>query len=104
MARLMGTVDLYVGGDDLALTNLTGHPTAVFPDGFRDQDGRDRPGSITFTGRLYDESTLLAVADAYQRAVGHHLRRPPLERYLSEEADREKKEREEKEKKEKAQP
>jgi Asp-tRNA(Asn)/Glu-tRNA(Gln) amidotransferase A subunit family amidase len=102
MAKLMSTVDLYVGGQDLALTNLTGHPTAVLPHGFRDDNGRERPGSITFTGRLYDESTLLAVAVAFQQAAGHHLRRPPLERYLVEEAEREKKEKAEKEAREKA--
>jgi Asp-tRNA(Asn)/Glu-tRNA(Gln) amidotransferase A subunit family amidase len=84
MARLFEDVDLYVGGNDLAITNLTGHPTAVLPDGFHDRNGRDFPGSITFTGRLYDEATLLAVAHAYQQAVGSHLRRPPLERYLTE--------------------
>jgi Asp-tRNA(Asn)/Glu-tRNA(Gln) amidotransferase A subunit family amidase len=87
MARLFEDVDLYVGGNDLAITNLTGHPTAVLPDGFRDRNGREFPGSITFTGRLYDESTLLAVANAYQQAVGTHLKRPPLERYLSEPGD-----------------
>jgi Asp-tRNA(Asn)/Glu-tRNA(Gln) amidotransferase A subunit family amidase len=85
MARLMETVDLYVGsGQDMTITNLTGHPTAVLPSGFRDRDGRDAPGSITFTGRLFGETTLLAVADAYQKATGDHLRRPPLERYLAE--------------------
>jgi Asp-tRNA(Asn)/Glu-tRNA(Gln) amidotransferase A subunit family amidase len=106
MARLMGTVDLYVGGQDLSITNLTGHPTAVLPHGFSDRNGREAPGSITFTGRLYDESTLLAVAVAFQNAVGDHLKRPPLERYLAEEAEREKKEKDEREKKdkEKAQP
>jgi Asp-tRNA(Asn)/Glu-tRNA(Gln) amidotransferase A subunit family amidase len=88
MASLMETVDLYVGsGQDLEITNLTGHPTAVLPDGFHERDGREMPGSVLFTGRLYGESTLLAVAHAYQQAVGHHLRRPPLERYLVEESD-----------------
>ena len=94
MAKLMGTIDLYVGGNDLSITNLTGHPTAVLPNGFRDQDGRERPGSVTFTGQLYGESTLLAVAVAFQNAVGDHLKRPPLDRFLAEEADREKKEKE----------
>jgi Asp-tRNA(Asn)/Glu-tRNA(Gln) amidotransferase A subunit family amidase len=42
------------------------------------------PGSLTFTGRLFDETTLLAVAHAYQQATGHHLKRPPLERDLAE--------------------
>jgi Asp-tRNA(Asn)/Glu-tRNA(Gln) amidotransferase A subunit family amidase/Asp-tRNA(Asn)/Glu-tRNA(Gln) amidotransferase C subunit len=97
MAKLMSTIDLYVGGNDLSITNLTGHPTAVLPHGFREQDGRQRPGSLTFTGQLYGESTLLAVANAFQQAVGDHLKRPPLERYLVEEAEREQKERSENE-------
>ena len=106
MARLMSTVDLYVGGNDLSITNLTGHPTAVLPHGFRDDTGRQRPGSLTFTGQLYGESTLLAVATAFQQAVGDHLKRPPLERYLTEEAELEQKEKEAKEKEaqEKAKP
>ena len=102
MEKLMSTVDLYVGGNDLSITNLTGHPTAVLPHGFRDDNGRERPGSITFTGRLYGESTLLAVASAFQSAAGHHLKRPPLERYLSEEAEREAKEKADREKADKA--
>ena len=89
MAKLMETVDLYVGsGPDLVITNLTGHPTAVFPGSFRDINGRPGPRSITLTGRLYDESTLLAVAHAYQQATGHHLQRPPLEQYLAEDLAR----------------
>ena len=84
MGDLMKTVDLYLGGDDLALTNLTGHPSAIFPHGFNDRDGRPAPGSITFTGQLYGESTLLAVASAFQSAVGDHLKRPPLDRFLAE--------------------
>jgi Asp-tRNA(Asn)/Glu-tRNA(Gln) amidotransferase A subunit family amidase len=86
MAKLMTTVDLYVSGQDLEITNLTGHPTAIMPRGVRERNGREVPGSITFTGRLYDETTLLAVAHAYQQANGDHLRRPPLERYLVEDA------------------
>ena len=38
MAELMASVDVYVGsGLDLSITNLTGHPTAVFPMGFHDK-------------------------------------------------------------------
>lgn len=88
MGRLMATVDVYVGtGEDLDITNLTGHPTAVLPDGFHERNGREVPGSVLFTGQLYGESTLLAVAHAYQQAAGHHLRRPPVERYLAEDAE-----------------
>ena len=61
------------GGDNLLLTNLTGHPQIVMPNGFR-TDGT--PTSITVTGRLYDEESLLALAVAYQEATDHHRRRP----------------------------
>ena len=101
MADLMKTVDLYIGGDDLTITNLTGHPTAVFPHGFTDRNGRPAPGSITMTGQLYGESTLIAVASAFQRAVGDHLKRPPIDRFLAEEPEREAKEKAEREAKEK---
>jgi Asp-tRNA(Asn)/Glu-tRNA(Gln) amidotransferase A subunit family amidase len=80
MEALMEKVDLYVGGDDLLLTNLTGHPMVVLPASMRKQGEVERPGSITFTGRLYGEAELLAVAHAYQQATGHHLRRPPMDR------------------------
>ncbi|QEH32585.1 Glutamyl-tRNA(Gln) amidotransferase subunit A [Aquisphaera giovannonii] len=88
MARLMEAVDVYVGaGDDLVITNLTGHPTAVFPGPLRDINGRPGPRSVTLTGRLHDESTLLAVAHAYQQATGHHRVHPPLERFLAEQGE-----------------
>jgi Asp-tRNA(Asn)/Glu-tRNA(Gln) amidotransferase A subunit family amidase len=85
MGERMAKVDLYVGsGQDLSITNLTGHPTAVFPIGFRDRAGRPMPGSMTLTGRLFDESTLLAVAHAVQQAARDNLSPPPLERFLAE--------------------
>ncbi len=46
------------------------------------------PGAVTLTGRLYDESTLMAVACAFQQATGDHRKRPPLEVYLAEEEKR----------------
>lgn len=84
MREVMEDVDLYVGGNDLVICNLTGHPTVVMPNGFRDMNGRKVPGSLTLTGRLYGESDLLAVARAWQNATGHHLHRPPLDQYLQE--------------------
>jgi Asp-tRNA(Asn)/Glu-tRNA(Gln) amidotransferase A subunit family amidase len=73
-------VDLFVaptfGGQSLLLTNLTGHPAVVVPNGFRTSDGT--PTSVTFTGRLDGESDLLAVADVFQRATDFHTRRPRL--------------------------
>ena len=60
-------------------------PERCLPDGIPRPRRPPRPGSVTLTGRLYDESTLLAVARAFQQATGDHLRRPPLEVYLAEE-------------------
>ena len=77
MEQMFQEVDLYVGGNDLVITNLTGHPTVVLPNGFEQRDGVDVPTSLTFTGRLFGEASLLAVAEAYQRATDFHLRRPP---------------------------
>jgi Asp-tRNA(Asn)/Glu-tRNA(Gln) amidotransferase A subunit family amidase len=82
MAELMSGIDAYVGGDDLTLTNFTGHPTAVVPDGTRDKSPHDQPATITFTGQLFGETDLLALAHAYQQASLAHLRRPPLEKLL----------------------
>ena len=60
-------------GDVLTLSNLTGHPAFVAPCGFRD-DGT--PYSITFTGRLHDETRLLAAVRAWQAATTYHARHP----------------------------
>jgi len=79
MAELMQQVDCYVApswdGDNLLLTNLTGHPCITVPNGFA-ADGT--PTSISFTGRLFDEGRIIALARLYQRATGHHLKRPPI--------------------------
>jgi Asp-tRNA(Asn)/Glu-tRNA(Gln) amidotransferase A subunit family amidase len=78
MDRTLAAVDAYVcpsyGGDHLLLTNLTGHPCVVLPNGFRNADGG--PSSITFGGGLYRESEVATVAMAYQNATDYHLRRP----------------------------
>jgi Asp-tRNA(Asn)/Glu-tRNA(Gln) amidotransferase A subunit family amidase len=78
MQRVMDDVDVYVspsfGGGNLLLTNLTGHPCVVLPNGF---DEKGSPTSITFIGSLYGEGILLAVANAYQRASGFHEKHPP---------------------------
>jgi Asp-tRNA(Asn)/Glu-tRNA(Gln) amidotransferase A subunit family amidase len=78
MDELMSGIDAYMDGDDLAITNLTGHPTAVLPAGFVKRDGVETPYSVKFTGRLFAESDLLALAHAYQQASDAHLRRPEL--------------------------
>jgi len=79
MEKLFNEIDVYVaptfGGNSLLLTNLTGHPAVVVPNGFSEND---TPTSITFTGNLFEEGKLLAVAGAYQDATAFHLRHPEL--------------------------
>jgi Asp-tRNA(Asn)/Glu-tRNA(Gln) amidotransferase A subunit family amidase len=79
MTELMAEIDIYISpsfeGDNLLLTNLTGHPCVVLPNGFN-EDGE--PTSITFIGKLYDEATLLAVAKKYQDSTDFHKKHPPL--------------------------
>jgi Asp-tRNA(Asn)/Glu-tRNA(Gln) amidotransferase A subunit family amidase len=80
MHRVVSSVDAYIApslvGDNLLLTNLTGHPCVVLPNGFNDAGS---PTSITFTGRLFDEGRLLAIAKAYQDSRTYHLKHPRLE-------------------------
>jgi len=79
MEKLFKDIDVFVaptfGGNSLLMTNLTGHPAVVVPNGFREND---TPTSITFTGNLYEDGILLAVAGAYQDATNFHLRHPVL--------------------------
>jgi Asp-tRNA(Asn)/Glu-tRNA(Gln) amidotransferase A subunit family amidase len=84
MEEIMADIDSYVGGNDLTLTNVTGHPTVVIPHGTRRQSPNDQPGTITLTGRLFGEVDLLALAHAFQQATDAHLKRPPLEKLLEE--------------------
>lgn len=80
MDSLMHEVDLYIsptyGGNNLLLTNLTGHPSVVLPNGFTTDEGQ--PTSITFIGDLFDEETLLEVANKYQQATDFHRDHPTL--------------------------
>lgn len=79
MAEQMKAVDLFVtpsfGGNNLLVTNLTGHPCVVVPNGFKENGS---PTSISFIGQLYDEGTILAVAKAYQDATDWHKQHPSM--------------------------
>jgi Asp-tRNA(Asn)/Glu-tRNA(Gln) amidotransferase A subunit family amidase len=72
-------IDVYISpayaGGNLTLTNLTGHPCVVLPNGFNKQQ---TPSSITFMGQLYEEGRLLAVAKVYQDATNWHKQHPTL--------------------------
>ncbi|MDK2977319.1 MAG: hypothetical protein PWP52_14 [Bacteroidales bacterium] len=61
------------GGDQLLMTNLTGHPCVVVPNGFDDEQ---HPTSISFIGNLYDEASLLNFAKHYQEATDFHQQKP----------------------------
>jgi Asp-tRNA(Asn)/Glu-tRNA(Gln) amidotransferase A subunit family amidase len=79
MAKLLSKVDVYVApsfSDNLLLTNLTGHPCVVVPNG---SDEKGSPTSISFMGELYGEATVLAVAKAYQDATEFHRQHPKME-------------------------
>ena len=79
MDKIMQNVDIYIAptfdDDNLLLTNLTGHPCVVIPNGFNEER---TPTSISFLGRLFDEGRLLAFAKTYQQATDFHLQYPPL--------------------------
>jgi Asp-tRNA(Asn)/Glu-tRNA(Gln) amidotransferase A subunit family amidase len=62
MAHVFTSVDLYIGGDDLGIANLTGHPCMTLPVMMADVKPQSRPLCCTLTSGLYDEATLLAVA------------------------------------------
>jgi Asp-tRNA(Asn)/Glu-tRNA(Gln) amidotransferase A subunit family amidase len=79
----------------LSITNLTGHPALILPNGFRGADapaplaladgaddnvaGSGTPVSLTFLGNLYGEAALLSLARAYQDATGFHKQYPNLD-------------------------
>jgi len=76
MNDIMKNIDCYIApswvGSNLLITNLTGHPCIVVPNGFNE----GRPTSITFNGKLFDEGTILAIAKGYQDATSFHKQHP----------------------------
>jgi Asp-tRNA(Asn)/Glu-tRNA(Gln) amidotransferase A subunit family amidase len=95
VAQVFASVDVIVAptaSNQLVITNLTGHPSVILPNGFRRDDapkspsndpsnpdnfsGPGTPTSLTFLGQLYGEGKLLAFAKAYQDATGFHLQHP----------------------------
>jgi Asp-tRNA(Asn)/Glu-tRNA(Gln) amidotransferase A subunit family amidase len=89
MARTMSDIDVYLAPitshrptkpDSIldlntTLTNLTGQPTVVVRNGFT---AKGLPTSITFTGQVYGEAKMLALARAYQTATEWHKLHPNL--------------------------
>jgi Asp-tRNA(Asn)/Glu-tRNA(Gln) amidotransferase A subunit family amidase len=77
MNELMKNYDVIItpsfAGSQLSITNLTGHPVVVMPVGFT---SNGLPTSITLLGNLYDDATILSVANMYQQATNFHKQHP----------------------------
>jgi Asp-tRNA(Asn)/Glu-tRNA(Gln) amidotransferase A subunit family amidase len=96
--KTLGGFDVIVAptnSQQLVVTNLTGHPALILPNGFRRDDappaqknekgeiegnygGPGTPVSLTFLGQLFGEGRLLALAHAYQQATTFHTQHPKL--------------------------
>lgn len=63
------------GGNQLLITNLTGHPALCLPNGFTENGS---PTSITFLANLFDEEKLIMLGRAYQDHTDWQKKRPPL--------------------------
>jgi Asp-tRNA(Asn)/Glu-tRNA(Gln) amidotransferase A subunit family amidase len=77
--RVMKEYDLVItpsfAGNQLTLTNLTGHPCLVIPDGF---DRNGNPLSISLIANLYREDLLCEAGYLYQEKTGIYHKHPPL--------------------------
>ncbi|MCA9064906.1 MAG: hypothetical protein KDA96_17660, partial [Planctomycetaceae bacterium] len=69
MDHVFQQVDLYIGGNDLAIANLSGHPCIAVPVMMSENEQHPQPVSVTLTGGLYQESGLLAVASILESAA-----------------------------------
>jgi Asp-tRNA(Asn)/Glu-tRNA(Gln) amidotransferase A subunit family amidase len=77
MEELMADYDMFVSPSrsaSLGITNLTGHPAITVKAGFAE----GMPVSLMFTGRLYDEATILRAASAFERATPWHAQHPTV--------------------------
>jgi Asp-tRNA(Asn)/Glu-tRNA(Gln) amidotransferase A subunit family amidase len=98
VSALFEKVDIIVApteGLQLVVTNLTGHPALIVPNGLRGDDapkppsedsgdddnigGPGTPVSITFLAGHYQDAKLAAFGHAYQEATGFHKLHPKLD-------------------------
>ncbi|HLJ76129.1 MAG TPA: amidase [Acidobacteriaceae bacterium] len=98
ISALFQQVDVIVtstSGLQLVVTNLTGHPAVILPNGLRGSDaptppavdtgdddqigGPGTPVSLTFLGAHYQDAKLCAFARAYQQATGFEKLHPKLQ-------------------------
>ena len=76
--RKLSAVDVVLGGDDLALTNLTGHPSLVVHCGSETVRDKKVPGVIKLTAAAYREDVLLHAGKAIQTALPPEPKSPSL--------------------------
>jgi aspartyl-tRNA(Asn)/glutamyl-tRNA(Gln) amidotransferase subunit A len=68
-------LQMYLADIFTVSANLAGVPAISIPCGFSPDD---LPVGMQLTARMFDEGTLLRIADAFQRVTTHHTRRPVL--------------------------
>ncbi|MFK7735933.1 MAG: amidase [Pirellulaceae bacterium] len=79
-------VDVILGGNDLLLTNLSGHPSVVVACGTEERDDSKMPGVVKLTAAAYQESTLLHVATRIQQAFPPEPSQPDIETWQAQKA------------------
>jgi Asp-tRNA(Asn)/Glu-tRNA(Gln) amidotransferase A subunit family amidase len=61
------------GGTQMLMTNLTGHPCLVLPNG---SYAKETPGSITLLGNHFDEASILRFGEYLQSITDYHQEHP----------------------------
>ena len=73
--RMADPLQMYLADIFTVSANLAGLPGISVPCGFAEEK---LPVGLQLIGRMFDEATLLRVADAYERATGWHRESPPV--------------------------
>ncbi len=78
LEQKLSKVDVLLGGDDLLLTNLTGHPSVVVACGSDPANSTPMPGVAKLTAAAYREDLLLHVAKEIQAVLPPQPMQPAL--------------------------
>jgi Asp-tRNA(Asn)/Glu-tRNA(Gln) amidotransferase A subunit family amidase len=74
--QVFAHVDVLFNANDLMYTNFTGHPSISLPFAASGSEAK-QPSSVVFTGKLFDEERLLAIAQEFERRLPMPLPLPP---------------------------